>query len=127
MAKPKLKKAVKVLYVKALRSNKFQQGKRKLKCMGRHCALGVLAELYEQSKGRELPDDYLGWYPKPAVWKWAGLLIIHIGLMSGPLELGMRSTDTNILVLLMLYLAARVISYPSICFCYSKQKLSRKS
>ena len=74
MAKPKLKKAVKVLYVKALRSNKFQQGKRKLKCMGRHCALGVLAELYEQSKGRELPDDYLGWYPKPAVWKWAGLL-----------------------------------------------------
>lgn len=48
---------VKKLWVEALRSGKYQQGKRRLKVEGlpespRYCCLGVLCDLYRQQTGR---------------------------------------------------------------------------
>ena len=56
-----MKKNIAEIWVKALRSGKFKQGrnalKYKTKDSTRHCCLGVLCELYQKKHKRKLPTS----------------------------------------------------------------------
>ena len=45
------------LWVSALRSGEYQQGKGQLSLNGRFCCLGVACDIYEKYTGDELPKD----------------------------------------------------------------------
>lgn len=50
-------------WVKALRSNKYKQGKHALNCDNRFCCLGVLCDLYQKdakAKKKKMLDVYIG-------------------------------------------------------------------
>jgi hypothetical protein len=70
--KPKIKK----LWLAALRSGKYKQGRRALRDKNKFCCLGVLCDVHSKAKGMEWDgEEYLGSASTlPAqVFKWAGL------------------------------------------------------
>jgi hypothetical protein len=69
-----MRKEVAQLWVAALRSGHYKQGKQRLKIGNSYCCLGVLACLYDTLHGNP-PDTSLGLrvYFDTNVQKWAGL------------------------------------------------------
>ncbi len=75
----RMNKRIKTLWIKALRSGKYKQGKSKLHHAGRFCCLGVLCDLHRKSretgKSKWNKLGYLGRndaLPYP-VYEWASL------------------------------------------------------
>ena len=66
------------VWVNALRSGKYQQGKKRLKTDDQFCCLGVLCDISGLSEWKKRPDDkeeYLGAYAllnKP-IMDWSGM------------------------------------------------------
>lgn len=73
-----MKKEIKKLWVEALRSGKYQQGRGELRCDDTFCCLGVLCDLHAKATGMAwedkcrylgqvgtLPDDVLDWSGLP--------------------------------------------------------------
>lgn len=61
MAKAKCNKMnprIKAMWLEALRSGRYKQGKEYLNNRGRFCCLGVLTDLYIQEKGNKWDDAY---------------------------------------------------------------------
>lgn len=69
-----MKKAIKKEWVKALRSGKYKQAKKKLRTAKGWCCLGVLTDLYCKAKGISFKDNFAGKSTLPSeVAEWAGL------------------------------------------------------
>ena len=86
-----MKPAIKKLWVEALRSGKYKQGKSALKVKTKkgfkYCCLGVLCELYQETHKKKLPEgennafdiegafrfDRETTFPPHKVVRWAGL------------------------------------------------------
>lgn len=66
-----MNKTIKARWLRALRSDKFKQGREQLRDGDRFCCLGVLCELAERSgviesyKGNYLPADVVTWAGVP--------------------------------------------------------------
>ena len=77
-----MNKRIKKLWIEALRSGEYRQGRDQLVEENLHggddfCCLGVLTDLYVQERGNPT-RAWGGWkgqgyYLAPRVWKWAGL------------------------------------------------------
>lgn len=76
-----MNKRVKRLWLKALRSGKYPQGKNALRADGSFCCLGVLCDLYRESEGGQWKGSFfvtensihsMSQLPIPVV-RWAGL------------------------------------------------------
>ncbi len=70
-----MKIVVKKLWIKALRSGKYQQGQMELRPGdGTYCCLGVLCDL--AIKAKQISPTAIDWFrgnPPPCVAEWAGL------------------------------------------------------
>ena len=71
-----MNKRIKKLWIKALTSGEYQQGKEQLRDGDKFCCLGVLCDLYSKETGTQWEGEtFLGRdevLPEP-VWSWAGL------------------------------------------------------
>jgi hypothetical protein len=64
---------VKALWVAALRSGEYKQGKRQLRNRGKFCCLGVLCDLAVKAEVIGLRDYYASdGFPPDVVEEWAG-------------------------------------------------------
>lgn len=87
-----MNKEIKKVWIDALRSGKYKQGPDNMYCEGKHCCLGVLAEIYATTELGMSPKDaranmpalcdgYLaGWneegmgeFPAKPISSWAGI------------------------------------------------------
>lgn len=88
--KTRMKKQVKKMWLKALRSGKYKQARQQLKCENKFCCLGVLVDLWRQEAKPDwdspvrIPNINSADYVLPEhVSEWAGLTdqdpIVQVG------------------------------------------------